>query len=144
MSMGLRFGVLLVLVAASSCLLADGPHNLMPSSMEVRALINERCAYLDSALTEKGASDRCERQMLNALVDLGSLSRDQFIPAMVWMACRESSGSMHSANFDLWAKCVRVAKAGCNLRSEHVGLGITISPKNGGISVVSVAEGSPA
>lgn len=136
-------GLLAAVVYCSSALATD-PHHPMPDRSELNVLISEKCAHLDAALTKPGASDRCVSRMLDEFNQVRTLASDDSIPDLVWISCRQESGSMQTANFGLWSKCLRVAKAGCALETEYVGIGVVTESKNGAIFVKSTRSGSPA
>ena len=123
---------------------AEDPHHPLPKPEELRFLVDDKCAHLDAALTSSGASQRCAKQELAEFDHLQTLARDEFIPDLVWISCRQESGSMHTANFALWAKCLKVARAGCALESQYIGVGASYTPENRKVVVVRTFSGSPA
>lgn len=124
--------------------LADPPKHFLPQTNEIQILIYRKCANLDAALTAPGASDRCSSQMLAEFKDIELLARDPTIPDPIWIGCRQDSGSMQTANFGLWAKCLRVTKVGCSLQKEYGGIGITTQMKGSDVIIANSLAGSPA
>lgn len=138
-----RLFALAIALGCPAALAADPSHPI-PQATELQVLIARRCANLDVALSRPGASRQCEAQALQALSEIQRLADDESIPDLVWLSCRQESGATYSAQFELWARCLKVAQAGCNLTTTYVGLGIGTQRKDGDYVVSSVRSGGPA
>jgi hypothetical protein len=87
----------------------------MPSEVASAYLIVQKCAPLDAGLGEPGATKACEKRKVAEFAELKTMSTDPSYKALYWARCEQNVGAFASTEYGLLRKCLKVARASCNL-----------------------------